>query len=115
MAGNAESKGDSSPVASASCRSTLPLPLQMPPPAIPERWPCGSRRKYDGSGDPDAVSVSFRPVVSAARDQPHAVAVALDQQAVAVILDLVEPIRGAGTLMPRVGMQNSNVLNMRLR
>jgi hypothetical protein len=34
--------------------------------------------------------------MTAARDQPHAIAVALDPQSVPVVLDLVEPIRAAG-------------------
>jgi hypothetical protein len=35
----------------------------------------------------DAPRVSLRPVIAAASDQPHAVAVAIDTEAVAVILD----------------------------
>ena len=33
------------------------------------------------------------PVVAVAGEQPHALAVALDDQAVAVVLDLVDPLR----------------------
>jgi hypothetical protein len=43
-----------------------------------------------GLDDPE---IALGPVVSAPRDQPHAIAGALDPQAVAVILDLVEPLR----------------------
>ena len=46
----------------------------------------------------DDPRIALAPVITAARDQPHAIAVALDPQAVAVILDLVEPIRTAGDL-----------------
>ena len=42
--------------------------------------------------------IALGPVIAAARDQPHAIAVALDPQAVAVVLDLVEPIRAARDL-----------------
>src|SRR5262249_728631 len=46
----------------------------------------------------DDPGITLAPVIAAARDQPHAIAVALDPQAIAVILDLVEPIRAAGDL-----------------
>jgi hypothetical protein len=44
----------------------------------------------------DDPRIALSPIVSAARDQTHAIAVALDPQAVAVIFDLVEPIRAVG-------------------
>jgi len=44
----------------------------------------------------DDPGIALAPVITAARDQPHAIAVALDPQPVAVILDLVEPIRVRG-------------------
>jgi len=43
----------------------------------------------------------------AAREQPHPFGVALDDQAIAVVLDFVDPLR-SGTLAPLVGMQGSN-------
>ena len=43
-----------------------------------------------------------------AGEQAHAFAVALDDQAIAVVLDLVIHSRRLGTLVPRVGMQGSN-------
>jgi hypothetical protein len=54
------------------------------------------------------------PIVAAARDQPHAIAVALDPQAVAVILDLVEPIR-TGDLDAASGNAELKRLKLRLR
>ena len=63
----------------------------------------------------DDPGKSLRPVVTAPPNQPNAIAVALDAQAVAVILDLVEPVRAAGTFIPLVDRQNSNALNMRPR
>ena len=53
------------------------------------------------------------PVVTATGNQPHAVAVALNAQPVAVVLDLVEPIGAAGDLDAASG--NANALNMLLR
>jgi hypothetical protein len=47
--------------------------------------------------------ISLGPVIAVAGNQPHAVAVALKAQAVAVIFDFVWPIR----LVPRVGMQKT--------
>ena len=38
------------------------------------------------------------PVVAVAGEQPHALALALDDQAVAVVLDLVKPIRAGRDL-----------------
>jgi len=37
-----------------------------------------------------------------AHDQPHAIAIALDPQAVAVVLDLMEPVWAAGSVMVRL-------------
>jgi hypothetical protein len=38
------------------------------------------------------------PVVADAREQPHAFAVALNDQAIAVVLDFVDPFRAVGNL-----------------
>ena len=38
------------------------------------------------------------PIVSAARDQPNPIAVALNAQAVTIVLDLVEPFGAGGNL-----------------
>ena len=46
--------------------------------------------------------------MAVAGEQPHALAVALDDQAVAVVLDLMDPFRAVRDLGPRVGMQGSN-------
>ena len=48
---------------------------------------------------------------------PHALAVALDDQAIAVVLDFVEPVRAVGHLgAAQVGRQDSNGnLGMRQR
>ena len=40
------------------------------------------------------MAIALGPVVAAARDQAHAVAVALQAEAVAVVFDLVKPHRG---------------------
>ena len=37
--------------------------------------------------------IAVAPVVAVAGEQPHALALALDDQAVAVVLDLVDPLR----------------------
>ena len=49
-----------------------------------------------------------RPVVAVPRPKPHPLAVALDDQAVAVVLDFVDPFRAVGNLTALVGMQGSN-------
>jgi len=38
------------------------------------------------------------PVVAVTREQPHALAVALNEQAVAVVLDFVDPLQPVGDL-----------------
>jgi hypothetical protein len=38
-------------------------------------------------------------------EQPHALALVLDDQAVTIVLDFMKPFQPAGTLVPRVGMQ----------
>ena len=63
----------------------------------------------------DDPGIAFGPVVSAARDQPHAIAVALDAQAVAVIFDLVESIRAVGDFCTAGRNAKLNALNMHLR
>ena len=40
------------------------------------------------------------PVMAVAGEQPHALAVALDDQAIAVVLDFVDPVRPVGNLAP---------------
>jgi hypothetical protein len=47
------------------------------------------------------------PVVAVASEQAHALAVALDEQVVTIVLDLVCQSGPAGTLASRVGMQGS--------
>jgi hypothetical protein len=42
---------------------------------------------------PDNPRIALSPVVAVARDQPHAVAVALQPQPVAVVLPFMEPVR----------------------
>ena len=49
-----------------------------------------------------------------AGEQPHALAVALDDQAIAIMLDLVDPSVPVGTFVPRVGMQGSK-MDLRMR
>ena len=44
----------------------------------------------------DDAADSVAPVVAVAGEQPHALAVALDDQAVAVVLDFVKPFRPVG-------------------
>src|SRR4029077_19707711 len=46
-------------------------------------------------GDP---WIALGPVVAVAGDQPHAIAVALDAQAIAVIFDFVKPVRARWNL-----------------
>ena len=55
-----------------------------------------------------AISGNRRPVVAIAGEQAHAFALALDDQAIAVVLDFVDPFRPVRDLGPRVGMQGSN-------
>jgi hypothetical protein len=43
--------------------------------------------------------------VAVAGEQPQALVLALNDQAVAVVLDFVDPSARSGTLVPRVGMQ----------
>ena len=40
--------------------------------------------------------IAVAPVVAIAREQPHALVLALDNQPVAVVLDLVNPFRSVG-------------------
>jgi hypothetical protein len=40
----------------------------------------------------DDPRVALAPVIAAASDQPHALAIPLDAQAIAVVLDLVKPL-----------------------
>ena len=47
---------------------------------------------------PRRSRVTIDPVVAVAGEQPHALAVALDDQAVAVVLDLVDPFRAVRNL-----------------
>ena len=51
---------------------------------------------------------AIAPVVAIAGEQPHAPAVALDDQSISVVLNLVDQSFPAGTVVPRVGMQGSN-------
>ena len=45
--------------------------------------------------------------MAVAGPQPHAIALALDDQAVAVVLDLVKPVRAGGDFRSALGMQGS--------
>src|SRR6516164_6805158 len=54
-----------------------------------------------GLGDP---RISLRPVIAAARDQPHPIPVALDTDAEAVMFDFVRPL-GAGRNLGCIGRQ----------
>ena len=40
--------------------------------------------------------VTIRPIIAAAGQQPHALAFTLNDQAIAVMLDFVKPIRAGG-------------------
>jgi len=54
--------------------------------------------------------------MAVAGEQPHALALALDDQAVTVVLDFVQHSGRSGTSAALVGMQGSNVdLGMRQR
>ena len=44
----------------------------------------------------DDQRIAIAPVMAVAGEQPHALAVALDDQAVAVVLDFVDPFRPVG-------------------
>ena len=59
------------------------------------------------AGQLDDQGIAIGPVVAVAGEQPHALAVALDDQAVAVVFDFMDPVRARGELVPRVGMQGS--------
>ena len=50
--------------------------------------------------------ISIGPVIAVAREQAHALTVALNDQPVTVVLNFVDP--RSGTLVPRLGMQGSN-------
>ena len=56
--------------------------------------------------------VALRPVIAATRDQPHPVAITLNAEAEAVMLDFGTTL-APGTFVALVGRQNSNALNMR--
>jgi hypothetical protein len=45
--------------------------------------------------------------MAVAGPQPHAIALALDDQAAAVVLDLVKPVRAGGDFRSALGMQGS--------
>jgi hypothetical protein len=53
-----------------------------------------------GLGDP---RVALGPVIAAARDQAYAIGVALQADAIAVVLDLVEPVSAGRDLGPGRG------------
>jgi len=71
--------------------------------ASPEMTNCLCRFLSTPLHDP---RIATGPVVTALRDQAHPVAGALQPQPVAVVLDLVKPVRVSGTVVARVGMQN---------
>jgi hypothetical protein len=62
----------------------------------------------------DNPGIALCPIVAAACDQLDAIAVALNAEAEAVVLDLVKPLRATGNYGSS-DRQNSNALNMRLR
>ena len=86
-----------------------------------------SNRGLTSADDKGRVSIAQRglhdqgiavgPIVTVPRKQAHALALALDNQSVPVVLDFQSSRSGpAGTSVPRVGMQGSNTeLRMRLR
>ena len=41
----------------------------------------------------DDQRVTIRPIITAAREQPHALAFTLQNQAIPIVLDLMKPIR----------------------
>jgi hypothetical protein len=55
----------------------------------------------------DDQRVTIAPVIAVSGEQPNALALALDDQAIAVVLDLMKPVRPGRNLLPRVGMQGS--------
>jgi hypothetical protein len=56
--------------------------------------------------------IALAPVVTALRDQAHAIVVALHSEAVTIVFDLMQPVWVVRTWFPVVGMQNSNVPGM---
>jgi hypothetical protein len=54
----------------------------------------------------DNARVPAAPVVAVAGPQPHGLAVPLNDQAVAVMLDLMKPLRWVWNSVPRVGMHD---------
>ena len=64
--------------------------------------------RLEASSSFDNGREAVGPVVAVEGEQPHALALALNDQPVAVVLDFVDPFRPVGTLVPRVGMQGSN-------
>ena len=58
------------------------------------------------------IHVAAGPVVAALCDQTVAVAVALQLEAITIVFDLVQPIRGVGDAGRFVGMQKSKALGM---
>jgi hypothetical protein len=72
-----------------------------------EREPSIKPTEYDEVERPRCLARA--PVVAVAGEQAHALALALDDEAIAVVLYFMQPIWApAGTLVPRVGMQGSN-------
>ena len=49
------------------------------------------RRQTGGSGRDQRIAIG--PIVAAAREQPHAVALLANDQPVAIVLDFVNPLR----------------------
>jgi hypothetical protein len=58
----------------------------------------------------DDQRIALSAIVAVAREQPHLRAVALDDQAIAVVLYFVQPIRPARNFGSRVGMQGTNAI-----
>ena len=57
----------------------------------------------------DDPGEALGPIISALGDQPHALAIPLQAQAIPVHLQLMEPLGPRGDDLARVGMQNSNL------
>jgi hypothetical protein len=59
--------------------------------------------------------IALRPVIAAAGEQPHSLALAAYDQPIAVVFDLMHPVGPEGGLAARVGMQASMKPSVRTR
>jgi hypothetical protein len=60
----------------------------------------------------DDARVALRQVVPASGYRPHAITITLKAQPVAVVFDLMKPLRSRRDGLCHVGKQNSNALKM---